>query len=60
MPSEKLEKNAKTFPVTKDKDGREWIEVEGRKYPKGWLLRHAARMSRGGVLLGFYFLAYGC
>lgn len=43
-------KNAKSFPVVKDKDGREWIEVNGRKLPKDWLIRHAARMKANGEI----------
>ena len=43
-------KNAKSFPTTKDADGREWIEVNGRKFPKDWLIRHAARMKANGEI----------
>ena len=43
-------KCAKSFPVTKDKDGREWIEVNGKKFPKDWLIRHAARMKANGEI----------
>lgn len=42
--------NAKNFPTGKDEFGREWIEVEGKKYPKDWFIRHAARMKAGGEI----------
>ena len=49
---EKAKENAKRFPCGLDADGREWIEVEGRKYPKRWFLEHCARMMASGELKG--------
>lgn len=42
--------NAKDFPITRNEDGREWIEVKGKKFPKDWLIRHAARMKANGEI----------
>ena len=46
----KAEENAKFFPCGKEEGGREWIEVEGKRYPKDWFIQHAARMMAGGEL----------
>lgn len=43
-------KKAKRFPTFKDAEGVEWIEIEGKRYPKEWFIRHAARMKVGGEL----------
>ena len=36
--------------LTGEQVRREWIEVNGRKFPKDWLLRHAARMKANGEI----------
>lgn len=45
---EVAKRNAESFPSGKDETGREWIDVDGRKYPKDWFLEHSARMKSNG------------
>lgn len=49
MDSDSTKKKMMT-KTTKDADGREWIEVNGRKFPQDWLIRHAARMKANGEI----------
>jgi len=45
---EEAKRNAESFPSGRDETGREWIEVEGKRYPKDWFIRTAARMKSQG------------
>ena len=43
-------RNAERFPSGTDESGMTWIEVEGRKYPKEWFIKHCARMKASGEI----------
>ena len=43
-------RKAEHFPSGTDADGRTWIEVEGRKYPKEWFIKHCARLRVEGYV----------
>jgi len=41
---------AEKFPSGVDEQGVTWIEVEGKKYPKEWFIRHCARLKLDKVI----------
>ena len=41
-------RNVKNFTCGKDESGREWVEVNGKRFSKDWFIKTCARMKANG------------